>query len=316
MKLEFILEKETRLDTGIAQEFPQYFSRSLAQKFIKAGKVTLKEKVCLKPSHKEELPAAVSIDYEPPPEYDLHPNDHNSVPILFQDAHLAIIHKPPNMTVHPGTGTADDTLVHVLLAQIKQLSDGSDPLRPGIVHRLDRETEGLMVVAKDNRTHFALSELFAERKITKEYHAWVWGLPPEKGDVEGYIGRHPVDRKKMLFDYIRINDSFKNAEMSYQVTEKSSHFSLIKILLKTGRTHQIRAAMMKLEHPVLGDRLYSRYLRRLAKTDIKRQDKEKIIEGGLYLVASRLAFLHPVTGEKMDFNLPLPERFLNIKKND
>jgi len=315
--LEFDLEPGQRIDTAISEKYPQYFSRTLAQKLIKDGKVFIDDEICKKSSHKEDHGKSVKIHYEPSPEYNLHANHQTSVPIIFQDRHLAIIHKPAGMTVHPGSGTGEDTLVHVLLAQIDRLSEGSDKLRPGIVHRLDRETEGLMVIAKDNRAHFELASQFSERKVLKEYHGWVWGVtnPLDNSSeqiVEGFIGRHPKDRKKMLFEHFPLHANWKTARMSFTTLKTTKYFSLIKINLQTGRTHQIRATMAKMEHPVLGDTVYSHVLRRLSKTSILSVQKEQIINGGLFLMATRLSFIHPVTKELLDFQLPLPERFINI----
>jgi len=313
LKLDFILPPRQRLDTGITLHFPEKFSRTLVQSLIKNGNVFIQGKICIKPSFKAENPVNVSIDYEAPVEYILQGNDQFSVPVIFQDEHLAIIHKPRDMTVHPGAGTRDDTLVHVLLSQIKTLSEGSDRLRPGIVHRLDRETEGLMIIAKNNQTHFMMAEAFAERKITKEYHAWVWGLCEPMKEISGYIGRHPRDRKKMLFEFFPLEESYKTAILTYTKINSSEYFSLLKINLHTGRTHQIRATFAKLNLPVVGDTLYSHFSRKLEKTNFSAEQKKIIADGGLYLMASRLNFIHPVTGKNLDFQLPLPERFQKLE---
>jgi 23S rRNA pseudouridine1911/1915/1917 synthase len=299
---------------GIAMEYPALFSRTHVQKLIKNGNILVNGKICDKPSFKSELATTVNIHYELPQEYTLHGNSEFSVPVLYQDEHLAVIHKPPGMTVHPGAGTKEDTLVHVLLSQIETLSEGSDKLRPGIVHRLDRETEGLMIIAKNNHAHFILAEAFAERKIIKEYSAWVWGLTEPVKEVSGYIGRHPKDRKKMLFEFVPFDDTYKTAIMSYQTVDSTKYFSMLKINLQTGRTHQIRATLAKLNNPVLGDAVYSSLSRKLEKTEFNAEQKQRIAAGGLYLIASRLTFDHPITQKSLDFQLPLPERFDTIKK--
>lgn len=309
MHLEFNLEPGIRLDAAIAAIYPDLFSRSHAQKIIHEGQIRVNNEICQKPSFKSKNLIPVSIDYFPPAEYQLQANFESRVPVIFQDKYLAVIYKPAGMTVHPGAGTKDDTLVHVLLSQMDHLSEGSGDNRPGIVHRLDRETEGLMVIAKDNHTHFELARLFSDRKITKEYYAAVWGMAPESGTVEGFIGRHPVNRKKMLFDYTKLNETYKDSSMEFTTIQHSVTFSLLKIILHTGRTHQIRASMSKLDHPVVGDEVYSRYHRRLEKTLFPREIKEKILGSGLYLMAYRLSFIHPTTRENLNFELPLPFRF-------
>jgi len=310
--LEFTLDEHQRLDSGIVHQFPEQFSRAQIQKIIRSGNVRVNGEVCSKPSFKSERKTQISITYQLEQEYHLQANSDISVPVIYQDEHLAVIHKPPGMTVHPGAGTKEDTLVHVLLSQIDSLSEGSDKLRPGIVHRLDRETEGLMIIAKNNRAHFTLAEAFSERQIIKQYHALVWGLTPTSEEISGYIGRHPRDRKKMLFEYFKLNDTYKTSEMSYETLESNEYFSLLKIQLGTGRTHQIRATMAKLNHPVLGDTIYSQCTRRLDKTNLTHEQKQDIINGGLYLIASRLSFSHPVSGKVLDFELTLPARFSKI----
>lgn len=313
MELKFTLETGRRLDAGIALQYPGEFSRTMVQRVIREGCVMVEQKVCLKPSYKADHPVEVFLRYEPPPEYTLEGNDEFSVPVLFQDEYLAVIHKPAGMTVHPGAGTKDDTLVHTLLAQIETLSEGSDRLRPGIVHRLDRETEGLMVIAKTNQAHFLLAEAFAARSILKQYHAWVWGTAEPSKEISGYIGRHPRERKKMLFEFSPLDDTWKTAVMRYENLGSTNYFSLIKITLGTGRTHQIRATMAKLNQPVLGDTVYSNCSRRLDKTELNAAQKQTVLNGGLYLLASRLQFTHPITQKVLDFELPLPERFHTIK---
>jgi len=311
--LEFTLHPDTRLDAGIAMEYPEQFSRTLVQKLIKNGNVIVNGKVCEKASLKSEIPLTVIIHYDPPQEYTLKGNNEFSVPVLYEDDHLAIIHKPSGMTVHPGAGTKEDTLVHILLSQIENLSDGSDIHRPGIVHRLDRETEGLMIIAKTNQAHFILAEAFAQRKIIKEYHAWVWDQTESFKEISGFIGRHPKERKKMLFEFSPLDDTYKTAVMNYETVDSNDYFSLLKINLQTGRTHQIRATLAKLNHPVLGDLVYSNFSRKLEKTGINAEQKQNIIIGGLYLIASHLKFKHPITNIELDFKLPLPEKFLYIK---
>jgi len=264
-----------------------------------------------KPSEKFKSDQILLFAFPVVAEYTLVPST-NEVPVLYQDQSLAIIHKPADITVHPGAGTGDDTLVHILVGQMDNLSEGNDPSRPGIVHRLDRATEGLMVIAKNNNIHHLLSAMFQKREVIKEYHAWVWGHPIESEKIEGYIGRHPTDRKKMLFSDTPLNHTYKLSVLSYKVIQENEFGSLLKILLKTGRTHQIRATFSARQFPLIGDVLYSRVDRKIKKEHLEAFLKNKIEHAGLLLIASRLAFHHPVTNEWLDYSIDLPERFLLI----
>jgi 23S rRNA pseudouridine1911/1915/1917 synthase len=308
MKLSLTLLPEVRLDIAISNQFVELFSRSRTQELIKGNKVTVNGKIVVKPSFTCKKEQTVDVEYDAPGAFELIPSGNNTIPILFQDEHLAIIHKPPSMTVHPGAGTAGDTLVHSLIGQMDSLSDNS-PERPGIVHRLDRETEGLMVIAKSNNVHRLLSEGFQERTIKKEYIAWVWGVTPETEIVDGYIGRHPTQRKKMLFSEKKEGLYFKEAKMRYRTLIDNGVVSLLRIKLETGRTHQIRASLSFKKHPVVGDEMYSRVSRRMNNNDLSEIEIHKLKNSGMLLMARRLSFHHPITGEWMDYTLPIPERF-------
>ena len=323
MKYTLELPPNSRLDAALAQKFSQSLSRSQIQKLIKEGHVLVEGVACLRPSYKSEISRSVEFEYVPEPDYELKPVD-LAVPVLYQDEHLAIIHKPTGMTVHPGAGTKDDTLVHSLLAQLDHLSEGYEELRPGIVHRLDRETEGVMVIAKKNNTHRHLAEMFEARKIHKEYHAWVWGKTNEEETLQGFMGRHPSDRKRMFFiseeefekgrGKIRESEPLKSASLSYRTLEKTAHFSLVKIELHTGRTHQIRACFSHFGWPVVGDSLYCRSGRREKHADMSKEQIERLHARGMLLIASRLSFRHPETGERVDYSLSLPARFEHLEE--
>ena len=278
---------------------------------IKEGSVFVEGKPVRKSSFKSENPLEIEIHYSEETGFDLTGND-TTVPVLFQDEYLAIIHKPAKMTVHPGAGTGNDTLVHSLIRQIENLSEGSEPERPGIVHRLDRETEGLMVIAKTDNAHRNLAELFQKRQIRKTYIAWLWGQTPSEGTEKGYIGRNPILRKQMVFTEEADRPLFKEASLSYRTLEQTKHFSKVEIDLHTGRTHQIRATFTALGFPVVGDDLYSKYSRRLMKAGFNEAQIEDLKSRGLLLLASRLVFTHPETKQNMDYSLPLPERFFNL----
>ncbi len=308
MNKRFTLSENTRLDTGIAQTYPDLFSRAKAQKLIREEKVRVNGKTCAKPSFASEMTSEVDFDFEPETSFVLKPND-KGVPIVYQDNDLAIIHKPSGITVHPGAGNRNDTLVHSLLAQLETLSTGVDPQRPGIIHRLDRETEGLMVVAKTNLAHRVIAEAFQNREVEKEYLAWVWGRTEAEGVAEGFIGRHRTIRRKMVFLDQPQDETWKSASLDYRLEKWLDPFSLVRIRLHTGRTHQIRATFSYLNHPVVGDPLYSKIHRRVQNAGLS-ANTEKILEKrGMLLIASRLSFQHPTSGKKLEFTLPLPERF-------
>lgn len=309
---KFTLPPDTRLDAALAQNFPELLSRSQAQKLIKEGRVRAQGAPIIKSSFTTDAPLEVDFDYTPEEPYELKPND-KGVPVVYQDDHIAVIHKPPGMTVHPGAGSKEDTLVHSLIAQLETLSESADPLRPGIVHRLDRETEGLLVVAKTNLAHRLLAEDFANRRIIKEYHAWVWGHTEPAGVLEGFIGRHRTLRRKMVFLEQPPNDStaptYREASLEYHRLNTLGPFSLLKIALHTGRTHQIRASLSHINRPVVGDQLYSRLNRRKANSGLPEAALKALDKHGMLLAATRLSFEHPATHKRLDFSLPLPQRF-------
>jgi 23S rRNA pseudouridine1911/1915/1917 synthase len=212
--------------------------------------------------------------------------------ILFEDDDLIVINKPPGLVVHPGAGHREHTLVNALLNHCATLSGIGGKERPGIVHRLDKETSGCLVVAKNDATHWDLSKQFAARTVEKIYLALVAGkLPKAAGVIEGKIGRHPVHRKRMSATPLR----GRGAKTEYRVVRSSNRASLIECRLHTGRTHQIRVHLHHLGHPVLGDKVYAP---RLAK-DFPRQ----------MLHAWKLGFRHPRTEEGKSFEAPLPDDF-------
>jgi 23S rRNA pseudouridine1911/1915/1917 synthase len=213
--------------------------------------------------------------------------------VLYEDDAIVVLSKPPGVVVHPACGHAEGTLVHGLLHHCRDLSGISGELRPGIVHRLDKDTSGCMVVAKNDLAHHRLVAQFKGKEITKIYHALLVGVPAKSaGTVDLPIGRHPVHRKKMA---VR-QDGGRPAVTHWQVRERfAAGFSLVQVRLETGRTHQIRVHMAALGHPVAGDPVYGGKSRRVASFGISRQ----------CLHASHLGFRHPLTGNPMEFTAPL-----------
>ena len=212
-----IIKAKERLDIAVHKRWPDIVSRSGAQKLITKGLIQVDEKIIQKSAFRPLKDSQMKVTVLSEPTYRLIPLDQN-IPILYEDDHLALIHKPPGMTVHPGAGTGEDTLAHSLLAQFDHLSSINKIERPGIVHRLDRETEGVLIIAKRNASHRLLASQFKDRRIEKEYHAWVVGIPsPPKATISGFIQRNQFNRKLMKFTYLKTTTTSRNASLSYQV---------------------------------------------------------------------------------------------------
>ena len=283
-------EARLRLDQFLAKRLPEFFSRSRLQQLIRDGFVQLnnsasRPRQIVRAGDKIELtePPLEKVETLPEP-----------IPLetLFEDNDLIVINKPPGLVVHPGAGHREHTLVNALLNHCTTLSGIGGKERPGIVHRLDRETSGCLVVAKNDATHRDLSKQFATRAVEKIYLALVIGkLPKTTGVIEEKIGRHPVHRQRMSATTLR----GRAAKTEYRIVRSSDRASLIECRLHSGRTHQIRVHLHHLGHPVLGDKVYAP---RLAK-DFPRQ----------MLHAWKLGFRHPRTGEWRSFEAPLPDDF-------
>jgi 23S rRNA pseudouridine1911/1915/1917 synthase len=211
------------------------------------------------------------------------------VPVLYEDDYLIVIDKPKDMVVHPSAGHAQGTLLNAILSRIRD-AEGSADERPGIVHRLDKGTTGVIIVAKDRKTQEALSRQFHERSVEKVYRAVVEGaVRGEEGIVEGRIGRHPQDRKKMAM----VGKGGRTSFSRYRVIERLQGFTYVEVYPKTGRTHQIRVHMNVIGHPVVGDELYGRQAKHAADRPL--------------LHAFRITFDHPVTGAKVVVEAPVPD---------
>ena len=220
--------------------------------------------------------------------------------IVYEDAHLLVVNKPKGMVVHPAPGNPDGTLVNALLFHCRgSLSGIGGEIRPGIVHRIDKDTSGLLVVAKDDATHIGLSRQMAEHSVQRAYQTVVYGgFAQDEGFVEGYLGRSRTDRKKMAV-YPAGEPHAKYAYTGWKVLERLGEFTLLECRLKTGRTHQIRVHMASIRHPVAGDPVYG---------------PRSCIESlhGQCLHAKTLGFVHPITGERLSFDSPLPEYFTHF----
>jgi len=226
--------------------------------------------------------------------------------IRYEDEHLLVINKPPGMVVHPARGHFAGTLVHAVLAHTKNLSSLGGQTRPGIVHRLDKDTSGLLIVAKDNKAHNRLMKALSERKIGREYIALVWGhLPQETGSIEQPIGHNPKEHKKMA-----VVPNGKPARTDYLLLEDFPFLSLVTFHLHTGRTHQIRVHALHIGHPVFGDPEYGGREERIGgiAPEYRKQARELLaLIDRQALHARRLTFAHPITSETITTEAPLPE---------
>ncbi len=284
---------DERLDRFLQRQVAD-MSRSRLQDLIRDGMVKVNGKPS-KPSY--ELRAGDKIDLTVPDPVSTEVVAQNiPINVLYEDADLIVINKTSGLVVHPAAGNPDGTLVNALLHHCDDLSGIGGELRPGIVHRLDKETSGCMVVAKHDRSHALLAEQFAHRRISKLYLAAVNGMPKQtSGRIENMIGRHPVDRKRMavLFD-----GSGKNAITEWKVVGEHQGCALILCTLLTGRTHQIRVHMRDvLQCPILGDSLYGH------------PSKQKVKTGRMMLHAWKLAFEHPMTTRRLEFKAEVPPEF-------
>lgn len=286
--------QEIRLDKYLAAQFPEQ-TRSFLQKLIKDGEVLVNQKQ-VKSGFALSTGDEVSVNIPEPKELDVEPQK-MELEIVYEDEDVILINKPKGMVVHPAPGHTKDTLVNGLLYHCKDhLSGINGVARPGIVHRIDRDTTGILIVCKNDLAHQSIAAQLKEHSITRRYRALVHGnLKDDQGTIEGAIGRHPVDRKKMA-----INErNGKPAVTHYTVLERFGSYTLIECVLETGRTHQIRVHMASTGHPLVGDEVYGP-----AKCPFKLQ--------GQCLHAMVLGFIHPRTGEYMEFSAPLPEYFESL----
>jgi len=280
-----------RLDTWLSGREPD-LSRARIQALIHGGHVKLEGKPA-KPSQKLSAGQTITLTIPPAVETALLPE---AIPldVLFEDRDLIVINKPAGLVVHPAAGHASGTLVNALLARCPDLAGIGGEIRPGIVHRLDRDTTGVMVVAKNETAMRSLVNQFRHRQVTKEYLALVWGhLNPPSGRTETLIGRNPHDRKKMSAKPI----IGRPAVTLYETAATFAATALLRIRIETGRTHQIRVHMAHLGHSIVGDQHYGRPRREALPVPVPARQM---------LHAAKLSFIHPATGHPMTFEAPLP----------
>lgn len=290
-----------RLDALVASVTE--LSRSAAAKLIESGNITVDGRISDK---KYKLKAGDKVEIEIP-EAEEYEAEAENIPldIVYEDEDVIVINKPSGMVVHPAPGNYTGTLVNALLYHCKgSLSGIGGIMRPGIVHRIDKDTSGLLVVAKNDAAHRALSEELSYHGIEREYHAIVkGGFKEDVGAVDLPIGRHPVDRKRMAV--LKGDPSARDAVTHYEVIARYSGMTYMKLKLETGRTHQIRVHMSHLGHPLVGDEVYGS-----TKTSFEKQHAPLL--DGQMLHAKRLCFTHPRSGERMELECELPGNFKKI----
>lgn len=288
-----------RLDSFLASQLSD-LSRTRAQRAIVDGDILVNDRV-VKPSYKLCEDDQIEIDLPEPPPVELIPE---AIPlnIVFEDDHLIVIDKPAGMVVHPGAGIDSGTLAHALVYHFNSLSGSAGLTRPGIVHRLDKETSGLLVVAKNDVAHERLSDQFRDRQVTKVYLALVFGrVSKDRGEIEARIGRSRHHRTRMA---VLTGGAGRTALSLYEVAERFQDFTLLRVQIKTGRTHQIRVHLAHIGHPVVGDSSYGGGRENSIREVPIRHAVQAL--GRQFLHSSELVFNHPATGERLEFSSPLP----------
>lgn len=289
--------KNVRIDKYLSEQLNEQ-SRSYIQKLIKDGSVFVNNKI-VKANYKVQTADQLTIEIPELKEPDILP-ENIPLDILYEDADVLVINKPKGMVVHPSAGHYSQTVVNAVMFHCKDnLSGINGVLRPGIVHRIDMDTTGAIVICKNDMAHQHLAEQLKIHSITRKYRAIVHGnIKEDCGTIKGDIGRHPIDRKKMAMN----PKNGKPAITHYKVLERFGNYTYIECQLETGRTHQIRVHMSSKGHPLLGDQMYGP-----AKCPFPLQ--------GQCLHAMVLGFEHPTKGEYVEFEAPLPEYFVQLLKN-
>lgn len=293
---EYRIQEETqniRLDKVITILDPE-LSRSMIQKLLEDGKILVNNKQ-EKASYKTKLEDRIQVEDIIPKEIELKAQD-IPVEIIYEDTDIIVVNKPKGMVVHPANGNPDGTLVNAIMNICKDsLSGIGGEIRPGIVHRIDKDTSGLLIVAKNDKAHIKLSEQIKNREVTKKYVALVRGVIKEnQATIDMPIGRSDKDRKKMA-----VKKDGKKAVTHFEVTQRYKGYTYLDIKIDTGRTHQIRVHLAEIGYPIVGDGVYS-------------NGKNPFGVEGQMLHAKSLEFKHPITGENLKLEAPLPEYFQKV----
>ena len=271
------------------------YSRSLILKMIKNEDILVNDNI-VKASYKVAENDEIKIIKEYVEEIDLEP-ENIPLDIIFENENVILVNKPSGMVVHPGSGNKNHTLVNALLYHTKNLSEGSDNLRPGIVHRIDKDTSGLILIAKNNKAHEILADDFKHKRVKRKYIALVKGILAHNNiTIDAPIGRDKIDRKKMMVTDLNSKDAITHIK----VLKRYHKYTLIECELETGRTHQIRVHLAYIGHPIFNDPVYQ---------------KDKTTSFGQFLHSSEITFKEPITKEQLHFKVDLPEYFQNFLDN-
>ena len=294
----FLIDEETqstRIDSVLSLLLAET-SRSYIQKLIEDGNLKVNDKPCLSKKLKVNSGDKVEIII-PEPETLVAEPENIPLHIVYEDDDVLVVNKPRGMVVHPAVGNYTGTLVNAVMYHCKdRLSSINGVIRPGIVHRIDKDTSGLLMIAKNNRSHESLSRQLAEHSITRKYTALVYNnFSEDEGTVDAPIGRDPRNRLRRAV----VSENSRRAVTHWRVMERFGRYTLIEASLETGRTHQIRVHMAYINHPLVGDLLYG-------------PKKQTLFDKGQLLHAGVLGFVHPSTGEYMEFSSPLPEEFEQV----
>jgi 23S rRNA pseudouridine1911/1915/1917 synthase len=303
----FVVEKSlpsARLDKFLSEKFPAA-SRGALQRLIEEGHVRVNGHA-VKPTHHPHAGEQIEVHWPEAKPAEAQP-EKIPLDILFEDKSLLVVNKSAGLVVHPAAGHEEHTLVNALLHHCKgSLSGIGGVARPGIVHRLDKETSGCLVVAKNDETHIALAEQFSNREVKKIYHALVCGEPArDSGEIRAAIARHPTHRKRMA---VRDDSDGRAAHTSYRILERLYAATLMEAQIHTGRTHQIRVHFQFIGHPLVGDDTYG------AKQNARVKELTNYVAPRVMLHAKNLSFIHPRTKKPMNFEAPLPADFKQALK--
>ncbi|MEK6299534.1 MAG: RluA family pseudouridine synthase [Acidobacteriota bacterium] len=300
-------EAGSRLDSFLASHLDQ-ISRTRIQRAIEDGDIVVNDHV-VKASYRVRPGDQIDIDLPEPPPVELLPQP---IPlnVVYEDEDLIVIDKPAGLVVHPGAGIESGTLANALVHHFNELSGKAGKTRPGIVHRIDKETSGLLVVAKNDTTHENLSNQFRDRLVFKRYVALVYGrVSTERGEIEARIGRSRGNRTRMA---VLGGGAGRNAHTIFEVAARFNGFTLLNVQIKTGRTHQIRVHLSHLGHPVVGDSAYGGGRENSIRDSAIRREVAEL--GRHFLHSAQLSFNHPRTGERLEFTSALPAGLAGLLK--
>jgi 23S rRNA pseudouridine1911/1915/1917 synthase len=295
-----------RLDSYLASNLSN-LSRTRIQRSIEDGDILVNDRPA-KPGYRLRESDRIEIDIAPPPPLEVAPEP-IPITVVYEDSSIIVVDKPAGLVVHPGAGNESGTLVNALVFHFNELSGTAGQIRPGIVHRLDKDTSGLLVIAKNDVAHERLSEQFHDRRVHKIYNALAYGtLPALTGEIDARIGRSPGNRTRMA---VATGTAGRAAHTKYEVVTRYTNFTLLKVRITTGRTHQIRVHLAHIGHPVVGDATYGAGRENTIRDPVlKRHIKEL---GRQFLHSVELGFTHPESGQELHFTSALPaelERFL------